>query len=138
VNNDWLGDILAQPPRQDPLQLLPSGQSTSLDHPRTIDAGQPVFNFLSHLWRAVQGISLFSLFFHEIYSEPDLLRRRNPRFWGVAPAKKTAKHPLFFCCSSLLRPNNRVSPRMMTPTAQVFRQRLKLESQYQIHNFLSI
>src|SRR5215469_2382745 len=29
--------------------------------------------FLSHPWGAVQGVSLFSLFFHEIYSERDLV-----------------------------------------------------------------
>src|SRR5215469_8049923 len=97
------GTFLPSLPHRTRFRFCPPCQSTSLGHPGTINASQPVFNFLSHLWRAVQGISLFSLFFHEIYSEPDLLRRRNPRFWWFAQRKNSETSAvclLFFAVSA--------------------------------------
>src|SRR5215469_13241197 len=98
------GTFLPSLPSRTRFRCCPPCQSTSLDHPGTIDAGQPVLNFLSHLWGAVQDISLFSLFFHEIYSEPDLFHRRNPRFWRFVPAKKQRDICCFLLFSAVFGP----------------------------------
>src|SRR5215467_8429394 len=103
------GTFLPSLPRRTRSCFCPLCQSMSPDHSGTIDTGQPVPNFLSHLWRAVQGILLFSLFFHEIYSEPDRFRRINPRFWALGAAEKQRDICCFFAVLRCFRPSNRVS-----------------------------
>src|SRR6516162_4200838 len=48
-----------------------------------------------------QVFSLFSLFFHQIYSDRDLILRRNPRFWRFGPAKKQRDGCCFFAVSAV-------------------------------------
>ena len=45
--------------------------------------------------------SLFSLFWPEIYSDPDLVRRRNPWIFDGWPGEKQRNQPLFFRCFPL-------------------------------------
>jgi hypothetical protein len=60
-------------------------------------------------WSHNCDFSLFSLFWPEIYCEPDLVRRRNPGLLEIGPAKKQREPPLFFRCFPLFSVKNTAS-----------------------------
>src|SRR5215469_4700242 len=66
--------------------------------------------FLSHQGVQFKASRCFSLF-HQIYSERDLVRRRNPRFWRFGAAEKQRDRRCFSLFFAVFRRNSTRSRR---------------------------